>query len=221
MEIRLLNKDKEPITNWLIVLNNKDLLCDNLDQIDFIPIGGIIDCKKFDFGNNIYCEDSYLINIKDFNRKRIINDGYSGCCGNSGDMLNIYDENDNEIGYEFGDCYMHHYVEIPKKNITTETRKNKAEMTLFAVSKYENENYLIDRIIGTDKQEITRKLDKQVKRRLKDEISKDKILKIFKENIKYIGIIEFKTKYIKDKKIEDVCLFTKYSGQSNILSRYK
>jgi len=220
MKIRLLNKANEPITNWLIKLNNKDLLCEDLDQIDLLPMGGIIDCDTFDFEYDKDCRSSYLINIKDFTDNVRKNEIYLGCCGHFGETANIFDKSGNEIGFEFGDCYMCHYVRIPKENVIVEMQENTDEFTLFAISRYEHKDYIIDRIIGYDKDEICKKLMRQVDKRLAFELSKITVRKEMRRNIKYLNLNTLKTKYLINKKIEDMFLFTKYNNQKSLLYRY-
>lgn len=115
MKIKLFNQNNDPITNWLDELFDSRMVCID-DDVDLLPIGTIIDCDNYQIvGLDIYNGDllvnkNSLVNI-------IVSDHYVGCCGHCGETINIFDENSKDIGFEYNDCWMSHFVRIPKSNV--------------------------------------------------------------------------------------------------------
>lgn len=207
--IQLFDKDKNPISDKLIEINDKRLICD-CDQIDLLPRGAIIDSDNFDIKVDSKVKDKYIVNKK--NLKRIRFASGLGCCGPCGETMNVFDKFDRMIGYEFGDCYMSHCVIIPKDCVIANVEQQNNSFSLFALTEYNKKQKIVERIVGLDYDKAKRILEIEVKKRLKWEICNPVIEKELENKTTYYELKDIANKLDKFKNIDKFWLFTKYDN---------
>jgi len=208
MKIQLFDLNGNPITDWLIEIFDKRLLC-TCDSIDYLPMGSIIDEKTFDPEQDIENQKYYTVNKNDMINVRY--SGWSGCCGPDGYKLNVRSWDNLRIGYEYGDCYMSHYISIPKTNVHAKM-EHIADKTwsIFALTEYKKELKIIDRVVGFDYDKVMLRLKDKINFRLKWEIKNAKTIKILKERITYVELNEMTFELSELDGIDGYWLFTKY-----------
>lgn len=146
--ITLCDKKRLRITGPLYELEDNLLVCEH-SRTDLIPKGTIIDTEKVSLEWPHPRKGYYVMNKKDLINFRDDHVRASGCCGADGRDLNIASSNGLPVGYEHGDCYMPHFVLIPKQNIIEErSGDNSTALFLFAVSEVNKRPVFIDRIMA-------------------------------------------------------------------------
>lgn len=208
--IQLFDKGNNPITDWLIEINDKRLIC-NCDSIDYIPVGSIVDCDNFDLEWNVVPKNMFIVNKKD-----LINVNYksaSGCCGPDGDIMNVIDNSDRCLGNEFGDCWMSHFIIIPKGNAIVKQKLQEEIFMIFALTEYNKKQKIVDRVVGVDYYIAKQRLNLLIHERLKWEINNSKIENELKEKITYCELTDIAFQLDKLKNIDDFWLYTKFESK--------
>lgn len=211
MTLQLFDKKHNPITNRLKEITDERLVC-YCDSIDFLPMGAIIDSAKFDVDYPLGDEEYFIVNKKDLNNVKITTHNTQGCCGPDGDVLNIFDNEDNPIGYEYGDCWMSHFIKIPKNNVMIKESSTDKYYIIFAITEYKKSEKIVDRIIGKDYKGAIQKLSTLVNERLKWEIENDQIRKELEKKVVYKEFEELTHFFENVERKEDLWLFTKYEN---------
>ncbi|MEI6139466.1 MAG: hypothetical protein WCP85_09385 [Mariniphaga sp.] len=206
--IQLFDKNGNPITDKLIQICDSRLLC-TCDSIDLLPLGAIIDNEKCDLYREGNKDKNFLINKQDL-KNITYSKVYNGCCGPSGDLMNVLDLNNNPIAFEYGDCWMSHYIEIPKSKVIAKREKIEEAIILFALTEYDNKEKIVDRVIGFDYNIVKQRLDKKIDERLHSEINDSETEKELKEKMEYIRLQDISIELGEDNDIDDFWLFTKY-----------
>lgn len=210
MAIQLLDKDYNFITDWLIEITDDKLIC-NCDSIDLLPIGSIIDFANCNLNWLNVEKECYIVNKADLKNIKINNEITHGCCGSDGDVLNIFDNNLRSIGYEYGDCYMSHFIKIPKNNVTIKKEQRDNPLFIFAITEYKNKQKIIDRIVGFDYEKIIQQLQRLIDIRLKWEINDTSIENEIKSKVKFYDLDNIKHLFTENN--NDLWLYTKYDKQ--------
>lgn len=211
MTLQLFDKKNNPISNRLKEINDERLTC-YCDNIDFLPMGAIIDSDKFDVDYPLGDEEYFIVNKKDLNNVKTTTHNTKGCCGPDGDVLNIFDNEDNPIGYEYGDCWMSHFIKIPQNNVMIKEISTDNYYVIFAITEYDKSEKIVDRIVGIDYQDTIQKLKTLVNERLKWEIENELFRKELDGKVVYKEFDEISYMFTNAKKIEDLWLFTKYES---------
>jgi len=210
MKIQLFDLNGNPITDWLIEIFDKRLLC-NCDSIDYLPMGSIIDEKTFDPKQDIDHQNYYTVNKNDM--KNVRYSGWTGCCGPDGDKMNVrsLDNLRIGIGYENGDCWMSHYISIPKTNVHAKMEPiTERTWSIFALTEYKKKLMIIDRVVGFDYDNVMLRLKDKINLRLKWEIKNAKTIRILKERIIYVELNDMTFKLSDLDGMDGYWLFTKY-----------
>ncbi len=209
--IQLFDKKGNPITDKLIEIDDFRLLC-WCDCIDLLPLGSIIDTKNYDICNEGKIGTNFLVNKQDL-KNITYSDVFNGCCGPSGDLMNVFDLNNHPIAFEYGDCWMNAYIRIPKKNVIAKREKGEKAIILFALTEYNNKEKIVDRVVGFDYNIVKQRLDVKVDERLDIEINDTEIEKEFKEKMEYMPLNHLSLELNEDNNNNDFWLFTKYDEE--------
>ncbi|PZX16438.1 hypothetical protein LX69_01933 [Breznakibacter xylanolyticus] len=208
MKHRLFDLNNIPLTDWLFEVNNQRLLCKH-DQINFLPLNGIVNLSQID--NHISQIDDWAVCEQDLKNVDFTS-RYIGCCGADGSVLNVFNNNKQPVGYQYGDCYMPHFVRIPKQFVTIQSADVSVCMILFATVEYRGKIRIVDRIMGDEVELMTQRLKKQSAYRLKQEIDDAQLRNELMRSLKVIDIEGFTVVIEGCNTFDDVWLYTKYDN---------
>ena len=112
----VIGRNGQTLTHPLVRLGDKRLFCP-VEGIQMIPRGTFCLCSDFrspEFPAYYWDDTDLFLNRQDL---RGINDTgeWGGCCGPSGFLPNLEDDEGLPMAYEFADCHGTHYVRIPQE----------------------------------------------------------------------------------------------------------
>lgn len=204
-KIQLYDLQNNPISDWLIEITDNRLLC-NLDSIQFVPIGSIYKTNNF----MVEDEESYLVYKNDLKNIHVNDKISHGCCGADGDILNVFDLQKNQIGYDYADCWMSHCVRIPIQNVVLKSEAIESYQIIFALVEYKNTLRIVDRIVCLQYNNVIKhRFEKQVTERLIWEIRDKNLRAELQSKVQYkrFDEIEF---LLKNENEHEIWLHTKY-----------
>ena len=107
------------------------------------------------------------------------------------------------------------FIRIPKRNVIAKKEKGENAVILFALTEYNNEEKIVDRVIGFDYHIVKQRLDIKIDARLDTEINDPETEKELKEKMEYMRLKDISLELDADENNNEFWLFTKYDGEKH------